>query len=176
MGSGGTAPPFLTSGLDGGEWSASRSCRFTPEERGPCIHWTGGWMGLRTSPDAVEKGTISALAGNRSQVSQPVGRSYTDWAHLFGTMRLPNESRDSSVGIAMGYGLEGQGSIPDRRKILLFSIASRLALGTTQSSIQWVPGYFPRGKATEREADHSYPFHAKVKNWGAIPPFANTPS
>jgi hypothetical protein len=31
-GSGGIALPFLTSGLDGGEWSASRSGCFTPGE------------------------------------------------------------------------------------------------------------------------------------------------
>jgi hypothetical protein len=37
-GSGGIAPPFLTSALDGGGWSASRPCRFTPEERVPSIH------------------------------------------------------------------------------------------------------------------------------------------
>jgi hypothetical protein len=35
-GSGGIAPPFLTSLLDVGEWSASRPDRFT--------HWMGGWM------------------------------------------------------------------------------------------------------------------------------------
>jgi hypothetical protein len=34
-GSGGIAPPFLTRALDGGEWSASRPCHFTPGERAP---------------------------------------------------------------------------------------------------------------------------------------------
>jgi hypothetical protein len=33
MGSGGTVPPFLTSALDGGEWSALRLGRFTPKDR-----------------------------------------------------------------------------------------------------------------------------------------------
>jgi hypothetical protein len=37
-GSGGIAPPFLTSALDGGEWSASRPCRFTPGERSDGLH------------------------------------------------------------------------------------------------------------------------------------------
>jgi hypothetical protein len=32
MGGGGTATPFLTSVLDGGEWPASRICRFTTEK------------------------------------------------------------------------------------------------------------------------------------------------
>jgi hypothetical protein len=35
MGSGNIAPPILTSALDGGEWSASRSGSFTPEENIP---------------------------------------------------------------------------------------------------------------------------------------------
>jgi hypothetical protein len=35
MGSGGIAPPFLESALDGGEWSASRPYRFTPFETAP---------------------------------------------------------------------------------------------------------------------------------------------
>jgi hypothetical protein len=34
-GSGGIAPPFLTSGLGGGEWSTSRPGRFTPGEAPP---------------------------------------------------------------------------------------------------------------------------------------------
>jgi hypothetical protein len=36
---------FLTSALDGGEWSAPRSGRFTHRERAPGIHWIGGWVG-----------------------------------------------------------------------------------------------------------------------------------
>jgi hypothetical protein len=31
----GIAPPFLTSPLDGGEWTASRPYRFTPREKSP---------------------------------------------------------------------------------------------------------------------------------------------
>jgi hypothetical protein len=55
MGSGGRAPPFLTSALDGGKWSASRPCSFTPEETVPGTHCIGGWMGPRSDLDAVEK-------------------------------------------------------------------------------------------------------------------------
>jgi hypothetical protein len=43
LGSGGIAPPFLTLALDGGEWSASHPCRFTPAETAPLTHWIGGW-------------------------------------------------------------------------------------------------------------------------------------
>jgi hypothetical protein len=48
----------LTSELDGGEWSASRSDLFTPRERAPGIQWIGGWMGLRAVLDAVVKRKI----------------------------------------------------------------------------------------------------------------------
>jgi hypothetical protein len=47
---------FLTSALIGGEWSVSRSCRFTPGERASGIH---GW-----TPSVV----------------QPVASRYTDYA------------------------------------------------------------------------------------------------
>jgi hypothetical protein len=37
------ALPFLTSALDGGEWLASRPCRFIPWEGASGTHWIGGW-------------------------------------------------------------------------------------------------------------------------------------
>jgi hypothetical protein len=46
---------FLTSALVGGDWSASRPCRFTPGERAPGTHWIGGWVGPRVGIDEVEK-------------------------------------------------------------------------------------------------------------------------
>jgi hypothetical protein len=44
LGSGGMAPLLLTSVLDGGEWSASRLCRFTPVEIATGTHWIRGWV------------------------------------------------------------------------------------------------------------------------------------
>jgi len=44
---------FLTSALDGGEWLASRSGRFTSGERTFGTHWVGGWVGPRAGLDAV---------------------------------------------------------------------------------------------------------------------------
>jgi len=35
---------YLTSALDGGEWSASRPGCFTPRERAPGTPWIGGWQ------------------------------------------------------------------------------------------------------------------------------------
>jgi hypothetical protein len=53
--------------------------------------------------------------------------------------------RDSVVGIATRYGLDGPGieSLWGRD----FSQPSRPALVPTQPPIQWVPGLFPGGKA-----------------------------
>jgi hypothetical protein len=56
-----------------------------------------------------------------------------------------HKSRDSSVGIALGYGLDDRGS---RARFPagsgnLFTTAFRPALGPTQPPIQWVSGAFP---------------------------------
>jgi hypothetical protein len=79
-----------------------------------------------------------------------------------------NMSRDSSVGIALGYGLDDRGSrvrFPARLGIFHFTSASRTALEPTQPPIQWVSGALSLGvKRPGREADHSPPSSAEVKN------------
>jgi hypothetical protein len=57
-GSGGIAPTFLTSALDGGEWSASNSYRFASGERALSTHSIGGWVGPRTGLGGMEKRKI----------------------------------------------------------------------------------------------------------------------
>jgi hypothetical protein len=47
-------PPSLTSTLDAGDWSASRTGQFTARDGTPVLH-TEGWVGPRASLDAVEK-------------------------------------------------------------------------------------------------------------------------
>jgi hypothetical protein len=47
-------------------------------------------------------------------------------------------SRDSSVGIATGYGLDGYSSIPVRDEIILYSVASR-------RNLEPIPAFYPRG-------------------------------
>jgi hypothetical protein len=54
---------FLTWTLAVGEWSASRPCRFTPEERNPDAHWIGGWMGPRAGLDCMQKRKFLTLPG-----------------------------------------------------------------------------------------------------------------
>jgi hypothetical protein len=54
---------FLTSALVGGEWPASRACRFTPGEIVPGSHWLGDWVDLRTGLDDVEKRKFLASPG-----------------------------------------------------------------------------------------------------------------
>jgi hypothetical protein len=51
-------PPFLTSALIGGKWSASRPCQFTAEERATGTHWIGGWVALGIGLSLMEKRKI----------------------------------------------------------------------------------------------------------------------
>jgi hypothetical protein len=75
-----------------------------------------------------------------------------------------------------GYGL-GRSSSPGRGKIFLFFSSSIPVLEPTQPPIQWVLEALPPGvKQSGREADHSPPSSAEVKNGGAIPPLPHTSS
>jgi hypothetical protein len=83
---------FLTSALVGGEWSASRFCRFTPGERAPCTHWIGGWVNPRAVLDNVEKRNSWPHRDTNSDPSvvQPVASRYTDYAILASTHNINN--------------------------------------------------------------------------------------
>jgi hypothetical protein len=56
--SGGRAPSFLPSELDGGEWLSSRPCRFTTGKRALGIHWIGRLGELRVGLHDMEKRKI----------------------------------------------------------------------------------------------------------------------
>jgi hypothetical protein len=63
---------FLTSALVGGEWSASRPGRFTPEEKAPGTYWIRGWVDPRAGLDNMEKGKFLTLPGLEPQpLSRP---------------------------------------------------------------------------------------------------------
>jgi hypothetical protein len=75
-----------------------------------------------------------------------------------------------------GYGLNCWGLFPRKDKSFLCSAESRLTLGPTQPTIQWVPGAVSLGvEQLECEAGHSPPSTAEVKNGGAIPPLLHMP-
>ena len=57
---------------------------------------------------------------------------------------ITNEGPGCSSGKALGYGLNGPGSIPGVGGV--HSFVSRLVLGSTQPPIKTNTGGFPRGK------------------------------
>jgi hypothetical protein len=89
---------------------------------------------------------------------------YVWWLYCAGTVGM----FVSSVGIALGYGLDDRCVLGfDSRRglgIFHFSTASRTALGPAQPSIQWVVETLSLGvKRPGREADPSPPSSAKDK-------------
>jgi hypothetical protein len=60
--------------------------------------------------------------------------------------------------------------VPAEAGIFLFTTVTRPVLGPTQPPIQWVPGALSLGvKRSGREADHSPPSGAEVKNeWSYV--------
>jgi hypothetical protein len=55
---------FLTLALDGGKWSASRSCRYNPGEMIPGTQCIGRWVGPRAGVKVTEKNLLPLL-GNK---------------------------------------------------------------------------------------------------------------
>jgi hypothetical protein len=87
------------------------------------------------------------------------------------------KSRDSSVSIVIGCGLDSHVLIPSKGKIFLFSVMSSPALRPTQFPVQWVSGALsPRLQQPESETDNSPPSSAEVKNGGAKSPLPHMSS
>jgi hypothetical protein len=84
---------------------------------------------------------------------------------------MKEESRDSWVGIATGFWLEGCGLISDQGEMFSLSIVSRQASYPVSIGV-----LFPGVKRQGYEADHSRPPSIGVKNGGAIPPLSHTSS
>jgi hypothetical protein len=77
-------------------------------------------------------------------------------------------SRDTSVGIALGYGLEDRGSrVRFPAGVGNFSLHHRVQNGSGTHPASYpmgTRGSFPGVKRPGREADHSPPCSAEVKN------------
>jgi hypothetical protein len=74
----------------------------------------------------------------------------------------------AGVGIAQWYSAGLRAGFVSRQGLgnFLFTTASRPALGHTQPPIQWVSEVLSLGvKRPGREADHSPPSNAEVKEW-----------
>ena len=80
---------------------------------------------------------------------------------VLGTRRGEEGGRDSVVGIATRYGLEGWGI--ESRWGRDFPHSSRQAVGPTQPPIQRVPGLFPGGKAAGASRWPPTPSSAEAK-------------
>jgi hypothetical protein len=108
---------------------------------------------------------ISEHAGRCLSVDSVSCFRFVAWLHI-NIYNHNSQVHCSSVGIALGYGLDGRGS---RVRFLAgagnFSLHHRVpALGPTQPPIQWVPRALSLGvKRPGREADHSPPSSGDVK-------------
>jgi hypothetical protein len=103
--------------------------------------------------------------------------------HLFQNVNIKRDligdSRDSSVGIAMGYGMDGWGSIPGMGKGFSLLHSVQTSYEGHPTSIQWVPGAISPGvKWPGCETDHSSAYSFDVKNDGTtcISPLLHTSS
>jgi len=73
----------------------------------------------------------------------------------------------SSVGILTGYRLDRPGFQSQQAK-RLFCKTSRLALGPTQTPIQWVSGLFPGGKAARAWSWPLTSIYRRGKEWAEL--------
>ena len=85
---------------------------------------------------------------------------------------LADMGRDSVVGIATRYGLDGPGIESRWRRD--FPHPPRPALGPTQPPVQWVPGLFPGGKENRGVALTTHT-HLGLRLITVIPIFPSAP-
>jgi len=69
---------ILTFVLDRVEWSVSSPDHFTSEERVPCTHWVGSWVGPGVDLDTVEKIKILSLPLPAIELRSSHSSHYTD--------------------------------------------------------------------------------------------------
>jgi hypothetical protein len=151
-----------------------------PGERKHVMRWWW-WSSSSSSSSSESESQYARLAGTLSLTSPSkmysIGfKASLDVAvicaaHSF-SWKVLSLKFCSSVGIALGYGLDDRGSIDSRRGlgIFLFTAASGTALGPTQPPIQYVPGALSlEVKRPGHEARHSIYYRCQ-RMIGAIPP------
>jgi hypothetical protein len=84
----------VTSALDGSEWLASLSGRFTPRERAPGTHWIGGWVDGFTVSEGNSK-SEQATGPNLLKVHQQEIFRTTILEH--GNLPLDNEGHSQPL-------------------------------------------------------------------------------
>jgi hypothetical protein len=99
-----------TSPLDGGGWSASRPCRFTPWEIAPGTHWVGCWSDHKSVGDVWREKNASYLPRieyrflgrpahsqitNLTELSRPGNSVY----NLYKLRRMPSSGMWSHVDL-----------------------------------------------------------------------------
>jgi hypothetical protein len=121
---------------------------------------------------------FQANAGIVPQTGPTLFLPYHIIYHSLTVLPFDAKSRDRSVGIATGYGVDDKGigsSRPGGDKNFYFFMSPRSSLGPTQAPIQWVPGALsPEVKRPGREADHSTPTSTEVKKtwvYTSSPPY-----
>jgi hypothetical protein len=141
-----------------------------------------GWSKFMSIPNVNKKYMQNAenyrCSGiwSRSVRTSVINRNVGDiqmssrWVHLaFRWWNRTLTERNTSVCIALGYGIDGWGSrvrFPVGMGIFLFTTACRTTLGPTQPPIQWVLGAPSLGlKRLGREADHSPLSSTEFKEW-----------
>jgi hypothetical protein len=98
----------------------------------------------------------------------------------FVSTNMEKEAGISQLVYRLGYGLDGRGDglrFPAGARDISLLHKVQNAMRSIKPLVQQVPGSFSlRVKRHGREADHSPPSSAEVKNGGAIPPPPHTSS
>jgi hypothetical protein len=119
------------------------------------VHGTPNYMKLLSHESAVLKLFGLILNMTCCLLYRGNGSSFQLFSCVFFFVLWSMWTRDSAVGVAIGYGLEGRGvEVQVPVGILFLPTSSSPALGPTQPPIQWVPlALSPRVKRPGREAD-----------------------
>jgi hypothetical protein len=115
------------------------------------------------NPRIIFRETVHVFRGLRLHSTTRTNIRVPEW---ISTQHFSVHGPRQLSGIALGYELDVRGfESRQRLGIFLYITASRLSLGPTQPPVQWVTGTLPlEVKRPGREADHSPPSSAEVKN------------